>query len=58
MLVDFDRWWSRRPRVQDGAQRSIAAMELGLPVLIRYRVSMTAWTRAAVATPPLRRRSA
>ena len=36
VLVGRDHWWSRRPRVQDGVHRSLAAMELGLPVLIRY----------------------
>ena len=36
VLVGRDHWCSRRPRVQDGVPRSIAARELGIPVPIRH----------------------
>jgi hypothetical protein len=35
VLVGRDHGWSR-PQVQDGVHRSIAAMELGVPIPIRY----------------------
>ncbi len=35
IIVTRDRWWSRRLRVADGVHRSIAAMRLGIPLLIR-----------------------
>jgi Integrase core domain len=41
VVVGRDHWWSRRPRVQDGVHRSIAAMALGLLVL------MMCWDNAA-----------
>jgi hypothetical protein len=36
VVLGFDHWWSRRPRVRDGVHRSIAAMELGIQIPIRY----------------------
>lgn len=36
IIVTRDRWWSRRLRVADGVHRSIAAMRLGIPLLIRH----------------------
>jgi hypothetical protein len=35
VAVGRDHWWSK-PQVQDGVHRSIAAMELGVPIAIRY----------------------
>ena len=35
IVVCRDHWWSRRLRVADGVHRSIAAMRLGIPLLIR-----------------------
>lgn len=34
-----DHWWSLRPRVWDGVHRSIAAMELDVPILIQNEYS-------------------
>lgn len=36
VTVGFDRWWSRRARVRDGMHRSVAAMQLGLDIPLRF----------------------
>ena len=36
VIIERDHWWNVRPRVRDGMHRSIAAMRLGIPVLVRY----------------------
>lgn len=35
VVLERDHWWSWKPRVRDGMHRSIAAMQLGLPIPTR-----------------------
>lgn len=36
VTVGRDRWWDLRPRVRDGMHRSIAAMQLGIDIPVRF----------------------
>jgi hypothetical protein len=35
VVIRREHWWSVRPRVCDGMHRSVAALRLGLPILVR-----------------------
>lgn len=35
VVIRREHWWSARPRVCDGMHRSVAALGLGLPILVR-----------------------
>jgi hypothetical protein len=35
VVIQREQWWNVRPRVCDGVHRSVAALRLGLPVLVR-----------------------
>lgn len=36
IVIAFDHWWSRKPRVVDGVHRSIAAMRAGVDLRLRH----------------------